>query len=86
MVIVLNCAVCPEIFTETVEPDSVIPPAAVPPAPTNAMIVTKLDLGLSVVIAIQNEPDRLFEMEALLIITVVALVYAASLLTQRPVV
>ena len=52
MAVSLNCAVCPAIFTETVEPDSVIPPAAVPPAPTNAMIGPKLDVVVSVVIAI----------------------------------
>ena len=84
MVVALNCAVCPAIFTETVEPASVIPPAAVPPRPTNAMIGAAL--AISAVIAIQNEPDRSFVMEVVGTITGLVLVYAVSLLTQRPVV
>ena len=82
----LNCVLCPAIFTERVEPDSVMSPAAAPPAPTNAMIGPVLVAKVSAAIPMQNEPDRSFEMEALLTLTGAALlisVYATSLVWQR---
>ena len=65
----LNCALRPAIFTEMVEADSVMSPVAAPPAPMNVMIGPILFAKISAAIAIQNEPDRSIEMEALLTTT-----------------
>ena len=65
----LNCALHPAIFTEIVEADSVMSPAAAPPAPMNVMIGPILVAKISAAIAIQNEPDRSIEIVALLTTT-----------------
>ena len=85
MAVTLNCAVCPAIFTEIVEPASVIPPTEAPPVPMNTMIGALLVAVVSVVIAIQNEPDRSFEIELVRTTIGLVLVYASSLFWQRPV-
>ena len=69
-----------------VEADSVMSPTAAPPAPMNVMIGPILVAKISAAIAIQNEPDRSIEMEALLTTTggvLLMVVYATSLVCQR---
>ena len=86
LTVALNWAVCPVIFIAMSDPDSVMSPATAPPAPVNVMIGPLLVAKVSAAIAMQNEPDRSFEMEALLTITGVALVfgvYATSLVWHR---
>ena len=81
----LNCAVCPAIFTEIIV--SVITmPVVAPPVSVNVRIGPELPLAVLAAIPIQNELDRSFEMEFPKTLSGGALlteVYATSLAGQR---